>query len=119
MNEAQTAVSGPDLTGRTARCTYYGKRKALGSYSSSSCDAGRDAPICNCTRPSSTDLAFFKFCGGGTPAAFICRHCRYSLVAHADGRCPQGGSRRPRSTRYEPQGAQEFDEFYCGCHGWD
>ena len=116
----EATTSTPNLMGRTARCSYHGGRKALGSYSSSSCKNGRDAPICTCEEPSSTDLAFFKFCGEGTFTAALCKHCGMAPVAHKpDAPCPQGSRRRPLATRYEAQGDKGYDEFYCGCHGWD
>lgn len=116
---APPAAAPPDLTGRTARCTYYDGRKSRGAYSSSSCDAGRDAAICRCTRPSSPDLAFFEFCGAGSRAAALCTHCGYAESAHTEGRCPKTARRRPAGTHYRAQGGQPFDTFYCGCHGWD
>jgi hypothetical protein len=115
-----SAPTVPNLVGRVARCAHYGGRKALGSYSSSSCKAGRDGVSCRCEEPSSTDLAFFEFQGDGSRAASICKHCAMAEVAHQRGVCPPGGLRKHRAgTTYEPQGGLEFDKFYCGCHGWD
>jgi hypothetical protein len=63
----EPAASAPDLTGRRARCSYYG--------AASPHMRGRR---CASEQPSSLELAFF--------------------VHHPD---------------------REFDEFYCGCWGWD
>lgn len=117
--EKTETTSTPSLTGRTARCAYYGGRKAQGAYSSSSCKAGRDAAICRCEEPSSGELAFFKFCGEGSFTAGICKHCGTTEKPHADGKCPPGLKRHAAGTRYEAQGDIGHDEFYCGCHGWD
>ena len=119
MNEPAVAAP-PDLSGRKARCSYYGRRKSQGSYSSSSCANGRDATVCTCEKPSSTDLAFFRFGGDGSFAAAICKHCGSTPSAHPSGSCPPGGVKRHASgSRYEPQGDTAIDEFYCGCYGWD
>jgi hypothetical protein len=90
---ALVVVQDPSLEGRLARC------------------------MCGNTRPSieSEDgsLAFFEFRGEGSPKAKqMCKHCRYYEVAH-----------RPEKNHdcktFEPHGAFEFDEYYCGCRGWD
>ena len=93
-------VNGPDLAGRLARC------------SDGNGDHGEV--------PSSTDLAFFKYLGPGSPeAAEMCK-CGYLLVAHQwnHGRvspepikCKVGG--------FAARGPLEFDRYYCGCRGWD
>ena len=119
--ETETTVkpAEPNLVGRTARCAYYGEKKALGSYSSSSCKNGRDAAICTCEEPSSKELAFFKSCAEGTHTASLCKHCGCTEAPHKDGICPKGLRAHRAGTRYEAQGDRGFDEFYCGCHGWD
>ena len=73
--ECYEPVETPNLTGRKARCDYFGKKTHR-----SECDACRtfDDGLCHCEEPSASGLAFFQ---------------------------------------YRPD--KEFDEFYCGCHGWD
>lgn len=112
-------VQAPDLAGRMARCTYYNGRKARGPYSSSSCKNGRDAETCTCEEVSSRELAFFEFCGNGSRDATLCQHCGCVESAHSDSVCPRGLRTHAAGTRYEPQGGQPYDRFYCGCHGWD
>jgi hypothetical protein len=69
-------VQSPDLTGRMAKCSYYGSIPSGRNHSSNyGCEYGKP---CLCKQPSSTDLPFF--------------------TQHPD---------------------REFDEFYCGCWGWD
>ncbi len=52
----------PDLSGRTARCTYFGKMKPNRRYCNDECNYGcRKEPICKCgNEPSRVGLAFFK-----------------------------------------------------------
>jgi hypothetical protein len=84
------AETAPDLTGRTAQCAY-----------------GGHAP-----KPSSPDLAFFEFRGEGSrDATEICR-CGFHRRAHEIGRAKGCAG-------FTPKGPQEFDRYYCGCHGWD
>lgn len=107
------APSPPDLTGRIARCAYYGKRTSpRGSYGGGNeCNYGQsDAPICTCEQPSSRALPFFEYCGEGTRDAQHCKHCGYYESAHKD---------RHSCRKYEPRGGSAIDRFYCGCHGWD
>src|SRR5690349_24748961 len=102
--ENETTASQPVLTGRIARCAYHGGRKALGSYSSSSCKNGRDAAICTCEEPSSKELAFFKYCGEGSREAALCRHCGMMPVAHQEQACTRGGLKKhANGSRYEAQ----------------
>lgn len=121
MAVAVQNVTEPNLTGRVARCAYHGGRKALGSYSSSSCKNGRDAKICTCEEPSSKELAFFEYCGEGSRESLLCKRCGMMPVAHLqDGTCPNGGLKKHRAgSQYEAQGDRGHDRFYCGCHGWD
>jgi len=49
----------PDLTGRMARCTYYGRTFRRGHCECSICRKQPDN-ICRCEKPSSTKLAFFS-----------------------------------------------------------
>ncbi len=82
----------PDLTGRVAKCDYFGKRtKPMGQRGGAECDACRQRiregkPTCACEKPSSVNLAFFSYRGPGT--------------THYKGEAPH-------------------DEYYCGCFGWD
>ena len=86
-------IPAPDLTGRKARCH------------------------CGNTRNSSLDLAFFEFRGPGSrEGTESCKNCGYHRVAHTleiqaknDGICKN----------FESIGSYEFDEYYCGCDGWD
>lgn len=73
-NDPAKQIADPvDLTGRTARCAFYGGG-AVGDHNCGPC-RGRK---CDCEKPSSTDLAFF--------------------------------GHNPKS---------QYDNFYCGCRGWD
>lgn len=88
-------VEAPDLSGRRARCDYYGSttrfRNAGPIYGGGDklglCENGGKG--CRCEVPSSTDLPFFSYLGPGS------KH-------HA-----------------ARKGPQEFDNFFCGCAGWD
>ena len=82
----------PSLTGRVARC------------------------YCGAERSSDPSLAFFEFCGEGSPEATRrCKHCSYFEVAH-DG---AGFRSKLICDHFEPAGPLNHDRFYCGCHGFD
>jgi hypothetical protein len=83
----------PNLEGRTARCSYFGGNANRKPYSG--CDPCAATGRCNCTAPSSESLAFFRYHGADTP---------------------EGAAQQPQNRRFE---SGRFDEFYCGCHGWD
>ncbi len=90
---------GPDLTGRTARCSYW--------------KGG-----CKSQQPSSTDLAFFEYRGPGSDyAERTCKNCGAAEAPHDPGHryhknmnCKKG---------FEPNGDPGFDTYYCGCMGWN
>ena len=50
-------ISTPDFTGRTARCSGYGKTPGRRNE----CDKCRRDVPCSCEKPSSNNLAFFKY----------------------------------------------------------
>jgi len=94
----------PDLKGRRARCAYF--------------------RTCGSEVDSSTSLAFFEYTGLGSKAATeICMHCGFSERAHkrfAPSVNPNPGPRNINvCSGFEPHGAHEHDEYYCGCHGWN
>ena len=71
---------------------------------------------CSCGRiyKSAHNLPFFQFRGEGSEAATSTCHCGYYAVAHTDS------ARHPITDhQFEARGAYEFDEYYCGCRGWD
>lgn len=70
---------------------------------------------CGTEKPSSPSLAFFEFCGEGSPEAIRrCKHCAYFDVAH-EGPVPA----RYNCPGFEPNGPLDHDRFYCGHAGWD
>ena len=72
---------------------------------------------CGCGKiyKSAHNLPFFKFRGEGSEAsAKHCKSCGYYKEAHTEN------VRHPVTDHeFEARGAFEFDEFYCGHHGWD
>ena len=64
----------PDLTGRTARCTYFGKPKPRRRYANDECNYGcRNNAVCGCgSQPSSFGLAFFKYKPESSQDEFYC-----------------------------------------------
>lgn len=98
----EKADAAPDLTGRTAECSYLPKGHAI--------------------KPSSLDLAFFEFCGEGSRIATEICKCGFHRVAHDDS-----GRIAPRKVAglrngcagFTAKGPQERDKYYCGCHGWN
>lgn len=98
-----------DLTGRTARCTYYPK--------------GGKHFRCPEPVPSDPGLAFFEYRGPGSEHAVRqCLHCGYRDVAHPDLYPLNPATGKPNQDRghsFEPRGPAEQDVYYCGCWGWD
>lgn len=71
---------------------------------------------CSCGRKEPSmkfqNLAFFQFKGEGSKEANnTCKNCKYYKMAHDNNRVP--------CKSFEPHGAFEFDEYYCGCRGWE
>lgn len=64
--EVQTEM--PDLTGRVARCSYYGSTPS-GRNHSGPCKRGEP---CHCEKPSSPDLAFFEYRPAEDTDRFYC-----------------------------------------------
>lgn len=84
----------PVLRGRTARCG------------------------CGVERPSSFDLAFFEFCGPGSPSATnVCKNCGYTQTAHESDNHARRRGKVCQS--FTPRGDIGYDIYYCGCRGWD
>ncbi len=74
---------------------------------------------CSCGRiyKSAHNLPFFQFRGEGSEhGTHTCKHCGYYKVAHEK-------EPRPRNALwcedFAPKGSHEYDEYYCGCRGWD
>ena len=64
----------PNLDGRTARCTYFGKTKPRKRYANDECNYGcHGKPTCNCgEQPSDFNLAFFKYKPKSIQDEFYC-----------------------------------------------
>lgn len=90
------ATNLPDLTGRTALCSYF--------------------ESCKKRMPSSVDLAFFEYQGAGSYSAAYCKNCSFAETAHGDLARRRGGN---ACDKYEARGDVGLDRFYCGCRGWD
>lgn len=93
--EAKIVDETPNLEGRRARCSYF-----------KSCGSEKD---------SSLSLPFFNYLGPGSRwSREKCKHCWYFKMAHTNE------AERPITDHeFEPAGPAEFDDYYCGCHGWD
>lgn len=97
----------PTLTGRKARCAYFGRTARR-----SECSKCKNGTWCTCECTSSTDLAFFSFQGEGSrEATEICSACKMHKIAHVPG--------SKACQNFTPQGPLPFDKFYCGCASWD
>lgn len=95
------------LEGRQARCGQHTNYKN-----------GRD--IGDGIRPSRWDLAFFKYRGPGSEdAETVCKVCGYRKCAHEDHEGRINVVKEGKCTGFVPHGPFEYDEYYCGCHGWD
>lgn len=93
---ADAIVETPALVGRAARCGH-----------------------CASKKPSSPNLPFFKFKGvGSEDALHMCGACHYLIGAHGAWNT---FAKRPGITDHEfvAHGAYGYDDFYCGCRGWD
>ena len=107
----EPADSAPVLTGRKARCVYFGPISFRSFESNYVKLTGCSRQRCTCELPSDPGLPFFIYQGAGTPSATKCRHCGYFKSAH------EKSGHRCRG--YEASGDTGFDRFYCGCAGWD
>ncbi len=133
-NCIEIAEVAPDLTGRRARCSYFGK----GGFSHYECNYAKQTGCtrreCACEMPSGTALPFFKYHGPGSHEALDrCKHCNFWESAHswhAVESTIRSSWRRPRDmtsvvaktracAHFDPLGDVGFDSFYCGCAGWD
>lgn len=92
----------PSLEGRMAKCS------------------------CGRTEPSSTSLAFFEYCGPGSPESINICKCGFHYVAHTkEGMANNVPSNRltvveqGKCTGFVAHGPREFDRQYCGHAGWD
>lgn len=90
------AKNPPDLTGRSARCSYF--------------------ESCKRSAPSSSELAFFEYQGAESHSAGYCKNCGFAERAHTDWSRVRGGN---ACGIYEARGDIGHDRFYCGCRGWD
>lgn len=106
-------VAAPDLSNRMAKCSYRHVNVPKGR--------GYSAPVME-PIPSSPTLAFFEYKGEGSRSALdMCAKCSKAKAPHVP--IMEAGTRweRPGITdhTFEPHGAYEYDEYYCGCFGWD
>jgi hypothetical protein len=91
----EVAERSPSLDGRMARCAYY--------------------RTCKSELPSHPErLAFFEYLGPGSRTSIEMCKCGFYKSAHN----PKY-SRNPKCRGFTEKGPQEFDRYYCGCHGWD
>lgn len=86
----------PDLTNRIAKCS------------------------CGKKEPSTKQgLAFLSFKGEGSYSARVmCKHCPYAYQAHVYSN-DRINKEPVKCVGFEPHGAYEFDEYYCGHSGFD
>lgn len=117
IHETCRQVAAPDLTGRFAKCTYDTGRPGHGRYY----HEGDHTP-----RPSSPNLAFFEYKGPGSLWAFEhCKNCNSVYAAHVNKKKFANDERQHRNfgkvcdNFISAETPAEFDEFYCGCFGWD
>jgi hypothetical protein len=111
----------PDLTDRMARCTYYGTAPSPRLRNQGYCPTRtKEDRTCRCEKPSSNNLWFFEYRGPGGSAEKKCAVCRYYAVAHEEIN-PYTNRPRMKQCAHEfvPGPPDEFDQFYCSCHGDD
>ena len=117
----EIAESPPDLTGRKARCDYYGQptRKSETHYPEMC------GEICMVEVPSSFDLPFFVYQGADSRyATQKCKNCGYDKSTHNSPYYRNSKKVNPnkcvnQGKQFEPIGDSGYDNFYCGCHSWD
>jgi len=100
----------PPLEGRFAKCAYNNSNDRYP-------EKHKHEPI-----PSDYNLAFFEFRGEGSyKAGTMCAICNYSINAprHGDSWRKYDPKLDGEKHEFVPRGAYEFDEYYCGCWGWD
>lgn len=92
-----TSTANADLSGRQARC------------------------FCGKTEDSRHGLAFIEFRGElSRRAREQCRNCKNHYVTHLELNTTTGRLGHMFGVcDFEPHGSFEFDEYYCGCKGWD
>ncbi len=110
----EVAPSPPDLTGRRARCVYFGphRRPPRHFECNYTKQTGCTRQQCRCELPSDVALPFFEYRGPGSENATRRCRCGYFDIAH------EKPGRRDACGTFEPVG-DSFDHFYCGCKGWD
>lgn len=80
---------------------------------------------CGKTRPSSKDISFFSYKGEGSrDATEVCGFLVDGRICHGHPTIHQEinpTTKRAGITDHEfvAHGAFEYDEYYCGCSGWD
>lgn len=91
--EAVIVLPKPPLEGRLAQCS-----------------------DCKTTRPSRTSLPFFEYRGVGSKRATDnCKLC--GMFSHVHPLTEPMYGIEPHD--FVPHGAFEYDQFYCGCRGWE
>lgn len=109
--ESLIIVDSPSLEGRFAKCAYNNENDKHP-------DAHKNEPI-----PSALSLAFFEYKGEDSNKALnACKKCGYYQIAHTLEnaiRLHRNPDDYIKDHEFEPHGAYEFDEYYCGCWGWD
>lgn len=108
------------LKNRKARCSYYSKNHGRNSgpiHGGGKCDSG----ICSCEVQSSLELPFFEYTGPGSKYEFANSHPSQGGTGnYLDSNKKMEHLCENNGKKFEPcVGGLEFDEFYCGCHGWD
>lgn len=75
---------------------------------------------CEKTEPSSRELAFFEYQGAGSYAERKCVNCGTYDVTHME---INPSTERPGHKfgvcEFTPKGDTGYDQFYCGCRGWN
>ena len=132
------AENPPDLTGRKARCHYYGKPIKKGMYNAAHCLFGgcKDG-ICHCEEDSRVDLPFFEYGGDVTSAPPELLKERNDLLKQSyefsqDMKFVWDDEEKEKMLKEKEELTQRIrylnkqlrlqatrDGFYCGCHGWD
>ena len=84
----------PDLSNRQAKC------------------------MCDKIVPSELGLAFFEYLGPDSPRSHEQCKCGYYEVAHK-GQNTGSWVKNPIDHPFEEHGPYEYDNYFCGCAGWD